>query len=62
MKKVKSSISMVFGLFSQIPQLLVARKNFQGTRGTNQYTRVPAHISTGHATIYSTFDSEPVNV
>ena len=63
MKKVKSHISMVFGLVSQIPQLLVVRKKiFHGTRGTNQFTCVPAHISTRHATVYSTFDSEPVYV
>ena len=53
---------MVFGQVSQIPQPLVARKVFQGTRGTNQSARVPAHISTGHATVYSTFDGEPVYV
>ena len=48
---------MVFGLVSEIPQLLVAQKHFQGTRGTNQCARVPASISTGHATVYSTFFS-----
>ena len=53
---------MVFGLVSQIPQLLAAQKNFQGTRVTNQCAHVPAHISTGHATVYWTFDSEPVYV
>ena len=56
-QKAQSHISMVCGLVSQIPQVLVAQKHFQGTRGTNQCTRVPAHISTRHATVYSTFFS-----
>ena len=57
-QKAQSHISMVFDLVSQIPQLLVARKKFfQGTRGNNQCARVPAHISTGHATVYPTFFS-----